>query len=131
MKSRTADSGTQRVEEELLRLFPDVKLLRMDLDTTTSRGSHDKILRKFSEGEADILLGTQMVAKGLDFARVTLCRRYLCRYANASAGFRSAGENISITHAGCRPRGTKHVTGGSCHPNVSIATLRAAACHRS
>jgi primosomal protein N' (replication factor Y) len=64
--------GTQRVEEELLQLFPHVNLLRMDLDTTTGRGSHDAILRKFSEGKADILLGTQMVAKGLDFSRVTL-----------------------------------------------------------
>jgi primosomal protein N' (replication factor Y) len=64
--------GTQRVEEELQRLYPEARILRMDLDTTTGRGSHDRILRKFSEGEADILLGTQMVAKGLDFSRVTL-----------------------------------------------------------
>lgn len=64
--------GTQRVEEELLKLFPGLKLLRMDLDTTSTRGAHDKLLKKFSDGEADILLGTQMVAKGLDFSRVTL-----------------------------------------------------------
>ncbi len=64
--------GTQRVEEELARSFPKARLLRMDLDTTTRRGSHDAILKKFSEGEADILLGTQMIAKGLDFSRVTL-----------------------------------------------------------
>jgi primosomal protein N' (replication factor Y) len=64
--------GTQRVEEELRRLYPEARILRMDLDTTTDRGSHDRILRTFSEGEADILLGTQMVAKGLDFSRVTL-----------------------------------------------------------
>lgn len=64
--------GTQRIEEELLELFPGVSLLRMDLDTTTTKGSHHRILQKFSEGEVDILLGTQMVAKGLDFPRVTL-----------------------------------------------------------
>lgn len=64
--------GTQRVEEELDALFPEASVIRMDLDTTTGRGSHDRMLRKFSEGEADILLGTQMVAKGLDFSRVTL-----------------------------------------------------------
>jgi primosomal protein N' (replication factor Y) len=64
--------GTQRVEEELLKLFPGVRLVRMDLDTTTRRGSHDALLKKFSEGDADILLGTQMVAKGLDFSHVTL-----------------------------------------------------------
>jgi primosomal protein N' (replication factor Y) len=64
--------GTQRVEEELMKLFPTAKLLRMDLDTTSTRGAHDKLLKQFSDGKADILLGTQMVAKGLDIARVTL-----------------------------------------------------------
>ena len=64
--------GTQRVEEELNALFPSTTILRMDLDTTTRKHSHEKILRKFGSGEADILLGTQMVAKGLDFPRVTL-----------------------------------------------------------
>jgi len=64
--------GTQRVEEDLHRLFPSARILRMDLDTTSRKGAHDKILRKFGDGEGDILLGTQMVAKGLDFPRVTL-----------------------------------------------------------
>ncbi|MGE5315713.1 MAG: primosomal protein N' [Acidobacteriota bacterium] len=64
--------GTQRVEEDVTALFPQARLLRMDLDTTTRKGSHDKMLRQFAEGHADILLGTQMVAKGLDFSRVTL-----------------------------------------------------------
>lgn len=64
--------GTQRVEEELKALFPEAKILRMDLDTTSRKHSHEKILQQFGKGEADILLGTQMVAKGLDFPRVTL-----------------------------------------------------------
>ena len=64
--------GTQRVEDELQREFPDAKLIRMDMDTTGKRGSHDAILKRFAEGDADILLGTQMVAKGLDFSRVSL-----------------------------------------------------------
>jgi primosomal protein N' (replication factor Y) len=64
--------GTQRVEGEIKKLFPSARILRMDLDTTAGRGLHDAILKKFSQGEADILLGTQMVAKGLDFPRVTL-----------------------------------------------------------
>jgi primosomal protein N' (replication factor Y) len=64
--------GTQRVEEELRSLFPSARILRMDLDTTGGKHSHEKILRAFGNGEADILLGTQMVAKGLDFPRVTL-----------------------------------------------------------
>jgi primosomal protein N' (replication factor Y) len=64
--------GTQRVEQELAATFPSARVLRMDLDTTSRKGAHDRILRKFGSGEADILLGTQMVAKGLDFPRVTL-----------------------------------------------------------
>jgi primosomal protein N' (replication factor Y) len=64
--------GTQRVEEELSALFPDARIVRMDLDTTSRRGSHDRILRQFGDRQADILLGTQMVAKGLDFPHVTL-----------------------------------------------------------
>jgi primosomal protein N' (replication factor Y) len=64
--------GTQRVEQEITELFPAAKILRMDLDTTTRRGAHERILAQFGRGGADILLGTQMVAKGLDFGRVTL-----------------------------------------------------------
>ena len=65
-------TGTQRVEEELEAYFPDTKVLRMDLDTTSRRFAHLKILDQFGRGEAGILLGTQMVAKGLDFGNVTL-----------------------------------------------------------
>ncbi len=65
-------TGTQRVEEELQRLFPEARMLRMDLDTTGKKHAHSHILEQFRKGEADILLGTQMVAKGLDFQRVTL-----------------------------------------------------------
>ena len=65
-------AGTQRVEEEIAELFPSARVLRMDLDTTSRKGAHRKILDAFGRGDADILLGTQMVAKGLDFPRVTL-----------------------------------------------------------
>lgn len=64
--------GTQRVEEEVLRTFPEARVVRMDLDTTARKGAHQKILDGFARREADILLGTQMVAKGLDFPHVTL-----------------------------------------------------------
>jgi len=64
--------GTQRVEEELHRNFPDARVLRVDLDTTTLKGSHLVYFRKFKNREADMLLGTQMVAKGFDFPWVTL-----------------------------------------------------------
>src|SRR5690625_3487551 len=65
-------TGTQRVEEALYEHFPDVRILRMDVDTTRKKGAHEAILEKFINQEADILLGTQMIAKGLDFENVTL-----------------------------------------------------------
>ena len=64
--------GTQRVEEALNEQFPGIRLLRMDVDTTRRKGAHDRILESFRKGQADVLLGTQMVAKGLDFPGVTL-----------------------------------------------------------
>ncbi|EOL12761.1 primosomal protein N' [Enterococcus faecalis] len=71
-KIRYYGTGTQKVEEELQTLLPDSCILRMDVDTTRRKGAHEKILRTFGEGQADILLGTQMIAKGLDFPNVTL-----------------------------------------------------------
>ncbi|MDR1117250.1 MAG: primosomal protein N' [Oscillospiraceae bacterium] len=69
---KLAGSGTQKCEEDLTSLFPGVEILRMDADTTSARRSHEQILSKFREKKAQILLGTQMVAKGLDFENVTL-----------------------------------------------------------
>lgn len=65
-------SGTQRVEEEMHKLFPKVKTIRMDNDTTRERDAHAKLLNAFGAGEAQVLIGTQMIAKGLDFPKVTL-----------------------------------------------------------
>ncbi len=65
-------TGTQKVEEALAHLFPQARVARLDLDTTRGRRAHDRILESFERGEFDVLLGTQMVAKGLDFQRVTL-----------------------------------------------------------
>lgn len=64
--------GTEKIEEEIKNIFPKAKILRMDVDTTSRKDAHKKIVDTFAKGEADILLGTQMVAKGLDFANVTL-----------------------------------------------------------
>ena len=64
--------GTQRIEEELKELLPNVRILRMDYDTTSKKGKHEEMIASFKNHEYDILLGTQMVAKGLDFANVTL-----------------------------------------------------------
>ena len=69
---RFSGFGTQKVQQELEVLFPDARILRMDADTTTAKNSHEKSFRLFSQGEYDIMVGTQMVAKGLDFPDVTL-----------------------------------------------------------
>ncbi|MFP3389751.1 primosomal protein N' [Brevibacillus sp. SIMBA_040] len=65
-------TGTQKVEMELAKLFPGIRVIRMDVDTTSRKGSHEELLNKFRSGQGDVLLGTQMIAKGLDFPRVTL-----------------------------------------------------------
>jgi primosomal protein N' (replication factor Y) len=64
--------GTERVEEEVNKAFPGARVVRMDVDTTRRKGAHQQILDGFRRGEYDVLIGTQMVAKGLDFPNVTL-----------------------------------------------------------
>ena len=65
-------AGTQRVEKELKKIFPQITVMRMDQDTTSIKNAHDKYLNTFRRGQAQVLLGTQMIAKGLDFPKVTL-----------------------------------------------------------
>lgn len=65
-------TGTQKIEEETKRIFPEARVLRMDADTTTGKNGHARILELFGKGKADILIGTQMIAKGHDFPNVTL-----------------------------------------------------------
>lgn len=71
-KIRYYGTGTQKVQAELEKLLPKARILRMDVDTTRKKGAHERLLAKFGAHEADILLGTQMIAKGLDFPEVTL-----------------------------------------------------------
>ncbi|MBR4858527.1 MAG: primosomal protein N' [Clostridia bacterium] len=69
---RYSGFGTQKIEDELAALLPDAKIVRMDTDSTSGKNSHEKLLDSFSKGEYDIMIGTQMVAKGLNFPNVTL-----------------------------------------------------------
>ena len=69
---RYSGTGTQKIEDELSSMFPEARILRMDADSTMGRYSHENKLKEFADGKFDILLGTQMVAKGLDFENVTL-----------------------------------------------------------
>ena len=85
--------GTQRVEEELARLLPDARILRMDQDSTGQKNAHERMLAEFGRQDYDILLGTQMVAKGLDFEKVTLVGVLGLDSMLFSQGFRSY-ENV-------------------------------------
>ena len=88
--------GTQKVEEELNALFPDADILRVDADSTTARESYAEYMGAFSRGEYDILLGTQMVAKGLDFPNVTLVGVLGADSAMYSEDFRSFERTFSL-----------------------------------
>jgi primosomal protein N' (replication factor Y) len=84
-------TGTERVEEELENVFPAARICRMDADTTATKYAHERIFKSFRKGEIDILVGTQMLAKGLDFPRVTLVGVVLADVALNLPDFR-AGE---------------------------------------
>lgn len=81
--------GTQRLEEEVQRLFPQARILRMDADTTSRKDAHQRLLKQFGAHEADILVGTQMIAKGLDYPDVTLVGILNADAGTARPDFRS------------------------------------------
>ena len=88
--------GTQKLEAELNKYLPDMSVLRMDADTTGTKMSYDRMLEDFREGRADILLGTQMVAKGHDFPRVTLVGVALADTSLHVSDFRAAEKTFSL-----------------------------------
>ncbi|WP_059043746.1 primosomal protein N' [Paenibacillus rubinfantis] len=89
-------TGTQRVEGELAKLFPGIRVIRMDVDTTSEKGAHEKLLQAFREKKGDVLLGTQMVAKGLDFPDVTLVGVIAADTALNFPDFRSAEKTFQL-----------------------------------
>ena len=88
--------GTQKLEGELARILPEMPVMRMDADTTTGKMAYDKMLDDFRHGESDILLGTQMVAKGHDFPRVTLVGVALADTSLYMSDFRAAERTFSL-----------------------------------
>jgi len=88
--------GTQQVEEETHKAFPHARIVRMDADTTTTKGAHERILDAFRRGEKDILIGTQMIAKGLDFPRVTLVGVLLAETSLNLPDFRASERTFSL-----------------------------------
>lgn len=95
-KIRLTGVGTQKVEDELARLFPRTRLLRMDADTTSSRYSYEKNFRAFENHEYDILLGTQMIAKGLNFPDVTVVGVVSLDKALFTGDYRSYERSFSL-----------------------------------
>lgn len=89
-------TGTQKLEEFARRTFPEARILRMDADTTSKKGAHEEILQAFSEGEADILIGTQMIVKGHDFPRVTLVGVVAADLSLYAPDFRSAERTFEL-----------------------------------
>jgi len=106
---RFLGSGTQKIESELPQLFPEARILRADHDTTTLRGSHQKIYEAFRDRKADILLGTQIVAKGLDLPNVSLVGVLLADIGLHLPDFRAAEKSFALLTqvAGRAGRGDK------------------------
>ena len=104
-------SGTQRVMEELSELFKTARILRMDRDSTRTKDAHHEILKVFAEGEADILIGTQMVAKGLDFGRVTLVGVINCDLGLRLPDFRSEERTFQLLTQVAGRSGRAHLPG--------------------
>ncbi|MEW6104112.1 MAG: primosomal protein N' [bacterium] len=99
----------QVIENEIKSLFPSARILRMDIDTTKKRGSHEEILKKFEAGSVDILLGTQMISKGLDFPNVLLVGVLSADISLSLPDFRAGEKTFSLLTqvAGRSGRGTK------------------------
>ncbi len=96
-------AGTEQVEEQVRRLFPDARTLRMDLDTTSGKDGHEKILAAFANHEADILVGTQMIVKGHDFPDVTLVGIIAADMSLNASNYRAAERTfILLTQAAGR-----------------------------
>ena len=88
--------GTQKIEQMTKKMFPAARVLRMDLDTTSKKGGHEEILTAFSEGEADILIGTQMIVKGHDFPNVTLVGVLAADLSLNTPDYRSAERTFQL-----------------------------------
>lgn len=104
-------TGTERVEEELQNIFPKARIQRMDADTTSTKWAHEKILSSFEKGDIDVLVGTQMLAKGLDFPRVTLVGVVLADIALSIPDFRAAERTFQLLMQVAGRSGRSHLVG--------------------
>ena len=113
---RPVGAGTQKVEEEFLKLFPQVPLIRLDSDTTTGKDAHERLLNCFRSGQARVMIGTQMIAKGPD-SQVTLVGVVLADLTLNLPDYR-AQERTCAAHAGCRAGWQGVYAGRGHHPDL-------------
>ena len=120
--------GTQKAEEELAKLFPEARILRMDQDSTAAKDAHEKLLAKFARHEYDIMVGTQMVAKGLDFEDVTLVGVLGIDSLLFAQGFRAYETVFSLITQVVGRSGRRDTTGTAviqtidpCNPVIDLA----------
>ncbi|MCU0640837.1 MAG: primosomal protein N' [Candidatus Margulisbacteria bacterium] len=104
-------TGTQRIEDEVAKLFPAARILRYDRDTVGQHGSHEKFFAAFAAGEADVMIGTQMVTKGLDIANVTLVGVISADTALSLPDFRSAEHTFQLLTQVAGRAGRHHLPG--------------------
>ncbi len=104
-------TGTQKIEEAINKQFPSAKIIRMDTDTTSQKGGHEELLDSFSKGDADILLGTQMVTKGLDFPEVTLVGVLAADTSLCMDDFRAGERSFSLLTQVCGRAGRGEIPG--------------------
>lgn len=104
-------TGTQKIEEAIKDKFPQAKIIRMDTDTTSHKGGHEEILEAFGKGDADILLGTQMVTKGLDFPDVTLVGVLAADTSLCMDDFRASERSFSLLTQVCGRAGRGEIPG--------------------
>lgn len=103
--------GTQKLEQEIKQTFPNSRVIRMDIDTTAKKGSHEKIIKDFARRDYDILVGTQMIAKGLDFENVTLVGVLNGDASLNIPDFRSAERTFQLLNQVAGRAGRGHIPG--------------------
>lgn len=103
--------GTEKVEEKLQELFPEARILRMDLDTTKGKDGHEKILSAFANEEADILVGTQMIVKGHDFKKVTLVSALAADTSLFASDFRACERTFQLLTQAAGRAGRNEIPG--------------------
>ncbi len=104
-------TGTQKIEELTKKMFPSARVLRMDMDTTSKKGSHEEILTTFADGQADILIGTQMIVKGHDFPNVTLVGILAADLSLYTPDFRCGERTFQLLTQAAGRAGRDHLAG--------------------